>query len=200
MANSGKITSLAELKELAKSFDAEQRIEDILDFLKEEGESIITEAYNTKGFKDQTGNLHDSYVCGVFLNGNLKRSAYVGNEMSSTYREYANSTVGGEVEAKKGREEAQKFLKEYQFSKGRSGGITMVIAAAMFYSTIVERRGYQVLAHVQWRLDEIAKAGISVGKKQITGVRFRTHIKPEYIDAHTIYREEGKGSMSVKHG
>lgn len=183
------------LTEFAKNFDAKALEKWIINSLAEEGGRIIKEAYESRGFKNRTGNLHDSYVSAVFVKGRLQKDTirYVGAEMSSTYREYANSTVGGDVEATKGREEADKFLAKYQFAKERQGGIVLVIAAAMFYSTIVERRGYQVLSQVQWELDRIASRGYNVTK-------YNTHIKPEYIDAHTIYREEGKGSMSVING
>lgn len=183
------------LTEFARNFDAKALEKWIIKSLADEGERIINKAYETRGFTDRTGNLHDSYVSAVFYNGRLQTDTihYVGKEMSSTYREYANSTVGGEVEATRGREEADKFLAKYQFAKGRQGGIVLVIAAAMFYSTIVEKRGYRVLSQVQWELDRIASRGYNVAM-------YNTHIKPEYIDAHTIYREGGKGSMSIKNG
>lgn len=189
------LNSMKALTEFAKNFDAKALKQWIIKSLADEGGRIIREAYESKGFKNRTGNLHDSYVSAVFVNGRLQKDTirYVGAEMSSTYREYANSTVGGEVEATRGREEADKFLAKYQFAEGRQNGIVLVVAAAMFYSTIVERRGYQVLSQVQWELDRIASRGYNVAK-------YNTHIKPEYIDAHTIYREDGKGSMSIKHG
>ena len=189
------INSIKSLTEFAKNFDAKALEQWIIKSLADEGGRIIKEAYESRGFKNRTGNLHDSYVSAVFYKGRLQKDTvrYVGAEMSSTYREYANSTVGGEVEATRGREEADKFLAKYQFAKGRQGGIVLVIAAAMFYSTIVERRGYQVLSQVQWELDRIASRGYNVAM-------YNTHIKSDYIDAHTIYREDGKGSMSIKHG
>lgn len=195
MAGIQHINSMKALIEFAKDFDAKALEQWIINSLAEEGGRIIKEAYESKGFKDRTGNLHDSYVSAVFVKGRLQKDTirYVGAEMSTTYREYANSTVGGEVEATRGREEADKFLAKYQFAKGRQGGIVLVIAAAMFYSTIVERRGYQVLSQVQWELDRIANRGYNVTK-------YNTHIKPEYIDSHTIYREEGTGSMKIING
>lgn len=189
------INSMKALTEFARNFDAKALEKWIINSLAEEGGRIIKEAYESRGFKNRTGNLHDSYVSAVFVKGRLQKDTirYVGTEMSSTYREYTNSTVGGEVEATRGREEADKFLAKYQFTKGRQDGIVLVVAAAMFYSTIVERRGYQVLSQVQWELDRISSRGYNVAK-------YNTHIKPEYIDAHTIYREEGMGSMSVRNG
>lgn len=180
------------LTKFAKNFDGEALKRWIVNSLAEEGGRIINEAYETRGFTNRTGNLHDSYVSAVFVEGKLQKDTirYVGAEMSTTYREYANSTVKGEVEATKGREEANKFLAKYQSSRNKTGGIVLVIAAAMFYSSIVENRGYQVLSQVQWELDRIANRGYSVSK-------FNTHIKPEYITANTIYREDGAGKMKV---
>jgi hypothetical protein len=192
MAGIQHINSMKNLTEFAKNFDAKELEKWIINSLANEGGRIIKEAYESSGFKNRTGNLHDSYVSAVFYNGRLQKDTvrYVGTEMSSTYREYSNSMEGGEVEATKGREEADKFLAKYQFSKGRQGGIVLVIAAAMFYSTIVEKRGYQVLSQVQWELDRIANRGYSVSK-------FNTHIKPEFITTNTIYREEGRGKMQT---
>lgn len=180
------------LTKFAKNFDGEALKRWIVNSLAEEGGRIINEAYETRGFTNRTGNLHDSYVSAVFVEGKLQKDTirYVGAEMSTTYREYANSTVKGEVEATKGREEANKFLAKYQSSRKKTDGIVLVIAAAMFYSSIVEDRGYKVLSQVQWELDRIASRGYSVSK-------FNTHIKPEYITANTIYREDGAGKMKV---
>lgn len=186
------------LTKFAKNFDGEALKRWIVNSLAEEGGRIINEAYETRGFTNRTGNLHDSYVSAVFVEGKLQKDTirYVGAEMSTTYREYANSTVKGEVEATKGREEANKFLAKYQNSRKKTDGIVLVIAAAMFYSHILDsgvgklRRKYQVLSQVQWELDRIASRGYSVSK-------FNTHIKPEYITANTIYREDGAGKMKV---
>jgi hypothetical protein len=109
--------------------------------------------------------------------------------MSSTSRKYPNSEVGGEIEATKGREEAKKFLQRMQFGH-QPKGITLVVAAAMFYSNIVEEHGYRVLSSVSADLERLKSGGYSIRQ-------YQTHIKPEYITTNTIYREGGQGSMQI---
>lgn len=170
-------------------FNAEKLEEWIVKSLADEGERIITKAYNERGFTNRTGNLHDSYVSAVFYKGQLQGEnskfgntmRFVGDEMSSTTREYQKSEVG--------REEAKKFLQRMQFGH-QPKGITLVVAAAMFYSNIVEKRGYRVLSSVSADLERLKSGGYSIRQ-------YQTHIKPEYITTHTIYREGGQGSMQI---
>lgn len=172
-------------------FNAKKLEEWIVNSLTDEGERIITKAYNEKGFTNRTGNLHDSYVSAVFYKGRLRSDTirFVGAEMSSLSREYSDSGVGGETEATTGREEAKKFLQRMQFGH-QPKGITLVVAAAMFYSTIVEKRGYRVLSSVSADLEKLKRGGYNIRQ-------YQTHIKPEYITTNTIYREGGQGSMQI---
>jgi hypothetical protein len=189
--------SMKNLVHNAGYFNAEKLEEWIVKSLADEGERIIKKAYDEKGFTNRTGNLHDSYVSAVFYKGRLQGEnskfgntiRFVGDEMSSTSRKYPNSEVGGETEATKGREEAKKFLQRMQFGH-QPKGITLVVAAAMFYSNIVEELGYRVLSSVSADLEKLKSGGYNIRQ-------YQTHIKPEYITTHTIYREGGKGSMKI---
>ena len=195
------LNSLRNLKQFAGEFNADRLAMQIVNSLAIEGKRIIDDAYETKTFKDRTGNLRDSYVSAVFFKGRLRKDTirYIGDDviagdadrssLSDTYREYGNSYIGGEVEATTGREEAEKFLNKLQFSS-RPSGISLVVAAAMFYSSILEGRGYRVISHVNYEFDRIKQRGYKVDL-------YNTAIKPEYITSRTIYREDGAGPMKV---
>lgn len=171
--------------------------QDIIDYLTREGKRIIELAYASRGFENRTGNLHDSYVSAVFDNGHLVKNSvrYLsGEELSKKDMgkgiEYENSYIGGETEYKTGREEAEAFLHKWQFSKGRPGGIQLVVAAAMFYSGIVESHGYSVLANIDLDMQNLARQNLS-------GTKYLSHIKLDEITEPSIYREDGKGRMQV---
>lgn len=186
-----KIRTLAELRAFADKFNSVDVEQAVIDQLTNEGQRIIYEAYQTSTFKNRSYNLHDSYVSAVFYKGTLlsKTIRYVGPESSKWKREYSNSMVGGEYEAKSGREEALKFLQKVQFGH-QPKGLTLIVAAAMFYSSILEGHGYKVLSHVDYELEQLKKGGLNVQK-------YRAHIKPKYIETNTIYREDGHGSMKI---
>lgn len=187
------LNSLRNLKQFAGEFNADRLAMQIVKSLALEGKRIIDDAYETKTFKDRTGNLRDSYVSAVFYKGMLVKDSvhFVGDEVaiSDTYRTYKDSEVGGEEEGTKGRQEAQKFLGKLQFSL-RPSGITLIIAAAMFYSSLVEGRGFRVISHVSYELDEIKRRGYNVDL-------FNTAISEDYITTRTIYREGGVGRMQI---
>lgn len=187
------LNSLRNLKQFAGEFNADRLAMQIVKSLAIEGKRIIDDAYETKTFKDRTGNLRDSYVSAVFYKGRLVEDSvhFVGDEVaiSDTYRTYKDSEVGGEEEGTKGRQEAQKFLGKLQFSS-RPSGITLIIAAAMFYSSLVEGRGFRVISHVSYELDEIKRRGYKVDL-------FNTAISEDYITTRTIYREGGVGRMQI---
>lgn len=169
------INSMKALTEFARNFDAKKLEEWIVKSLAKEGQRIIEDAYKTKSYTTRTGNLRDSYVSAVFFKGRLRKD---------TIR-----YIGGEVEATTGRQEAEKFLNKLQFSS-RPSGISLVVAAAMFYSSILEGRGYRVISHVNYEFDRIKQRGYKVDL-------YNTAIKPEYITSRTIYREDGAGPMKV---
>jgi hypothetical protein len=127
----------------------------------------------------------------VFYKGRLlsKTICFVEPELSQWKREYKNSMVGGEYEAKSGREEAKKFLQQVQFGH-QPKGLTLIVTAAMFYSSILEGHKYKVLSQVDYELEQLKKGGLNVQK-------YCAHIKPKYIETNTIYRDDGHGSMKI---
>lgn len=152
------LNSLSNLKNFAKFFISENPTHKVLLSLANKGEDIINEAYRRRDWFDVTGNLHDSFVSAVFLNGKLERDTirYVGTEDAIKSKKIDGQNVYG-------RDEANRFMIDYERSLKGSTGITLVIAAAMYYSSILENRGYRVISHVSYMLDEIKRKGISIG-------------------------------------
>lgn len=171
--------------------------EDAINTLANLGGKIIKMAYLSSTYQDQTGNLRDSYVSAVFSDRKLVedsvRFANYG-ELSVISREYA-LTASGDPEMRTGREEAELFLSEWRRSKGKPKGIVLVVAAAMFYSGILEegkkfRQKYKVITHVTAELDSIIAQGF-------TTIKYRAHIDPKYISEPSILREGGMGRMQI---
>lgn len=157
------------------------------------GGRIIKLAYLSRTFTDRTFNLRDSYVSAVFKNGRLVEGTkhYVGEPKSKTSLEYDDLSTG-DPEMTTGREEADKFISKWSFSSGRPGGITLVVAATMFYSGILEsdRYGYLVISHIQDELEALARNGY-------TTMKYKAHIDSGYITEPSIFREGGKGRMEI---
>lgn len=167
--------------------------QDMIMSLADIGEKIIKMAYVTKTFTDRTFNLRDSYVSAVFNKGRLVEGTkrHVGEPKSETALEY-DDLATGDPEMTTGREEADKFIAKWSFSSGRPSGITLVVAAAMFYSGILEsdRYKYLVISHIQDELDALARNGY-------TTMKYKAHIDSGYITEPSIFREGGKGRMEI---
>ena len=191
MARKMHINSLRNLVQYRNAIRPDLVEDDLINALAREGQRIINLAYLSRGFKDRTYNLHDSYVSAVFKNGVwLKNTTrYVGEEKAEFALEYGE-LASGDPEMGTGRDEANKFLAKLQFSPGRPNSIALVIGAAMFYSGIVESRGYSVLANVETDLEELSKRGLK-------GVKYLAHIDLDYASPPAIYREGGTGRMEI---
>ena len=189
--NKLKIDSLKNLRYFQSRIKPTLVKDEIIEGLAREGARIVKEAYLTSTFTNRTYNLYNSYVSAVFYNGRLIKSSvnYAGPETTAPAVEYAE-TASGDPEMTNGREEANKFLAKLQFSKGRPGGIQLVIAAAMFYSGIVESHGYSVLKNVEFELDELRK-------KRFNASKYLSHISLDKITQSSIYREDGSGRMEI---
>lgn len=112
-----------------------------------DGKKIIDKAFSMADFrKDKTQNLHDSYGCAVYYNGQLIES--------SKYILTSRATMGvynyNEDELQYGRNEIQAFFKSY---KAVPKGFELVTAVAMFYGEILsnasggQKRKYKVIAN-----------------------------------------------------
>jgi hypothetical protein len=157
----------------------------ILEFVKyltEVGERAIKRAYNSKEYKNRTYNLRDSYASAVYVNGVLYRDTirYVGEEMS-TIDQAINAVYSGRGHGETfpdrrgerhrfgdqvtiwGREEVDRFLADY---KPERRGIELVVVAAMWYASILEKgtigRKYRVISGA---IDTLVQAKSEIGGK-----------------------------------
>ena len=172
--------------------------EDMIESLANIGGKIINLAYRSSTFRDRTYNLRDSYVSAVFKNGHFVKGTdrYVTGEKigspSNISLEY-DYLASGDPEMATGREEAKKFIAKWGFSRGRPGGIVLVVAATMFYSGIVEAHKYWVISHINDELEALAKNGY-------TTMKYKAHIDAGWIEEPSIYREGGTGRMEIING
>lgn len=119
----------------------------LIDILQNEGQRIINECVEERGYTHQTKNLYDSYGYGVYDGGVLKRSGFLSATPSATVgKKWYNETLHG-------REEIQTFLSEY---KPKSNGLSLLIAAAMPYGKVLEGRKYQVISMAYNKLQSLA--------------------------------------------
>lgn len=178
-------------RDMINKVSPEKLEQDIIQSLSEYGKRLVKLAYLSSTFKDRTYNLHDSYVCAVFNKGRLVKGAvhYAGPAKSGTSLEY-DMTASGDPEQKTGREEAALFLSKWSFAPGRPQGITLVIAATMFYSGILESRGYAVISQITDELEVLSRLGIDT-------MKYKAHIDEEFISEPSIFREGGMGRMEI---
>lgn len=162
------LNSLRNITDIRKMIKPEAVSESLIQALANKGEDLINKAYQQRGWENRTWNLHDSYVSAVFVNGRLRddtiRFVDNGREMSR-YAVDVGSTGTASVDLgaiqTNGREEAYEFLKGYRASgRGRQNTIQLVVGAAMFYSGILESKGYAVLANIEWELIDLLHDGI----------------------------------------
>lgn len=186
------INSLRNLKSFKNMIKVDELREDTIQTLANLGGRIIKMAYASRGFTNRTGNLHDSYVSAVFKNGAYVKGTarYLDPTMSDGIAREYDSWASGDPEMRTGREEADNFIAKWGFSKGRSKGITLVVAASMFYSGIVESRGYSVISHITAEMNSLVSHGFN------TAI-YKAHIDPAYISAPSILREGGMGRMQI---
>lgn len=183
--------------------------------LAQEGERIIVDAYNRKGWQNRTYNLHDSYGSAVYRDGVLLRHTirFVGNPMESydTHNETKTMGVyGGErIRVLRG----SSWTQHYKFDGGSrlenedmlilhgrdevnaffssyqpktKKGLELVVIAAMYYAGMVERK-YQVISNAVTGLQRIA----------------RTFGKDSKVEAYKmdVWRNEGaigRGAFTIK--
>lgn len=132
---------------------------DIVRALKPIGKRALLEAYRTghtdaprptvehfkfgpKGrfgnkWRHKLGNLHDSFVSGVFVDGVLVRSSV----------QYLDNPISQKVDkrtGKKGRQTALEYLQRMSFGK-KNGEVVLVVAAAMFYTRWLEKSGIYIV-------------------------------------------------------
>lgn len=143
---------------------ADDIFDEILDTLDKEGERILQECVDERDYTHRTMNLHDSYGYGVYLKGTLKRYGFLTSAPKATQSNHEWY----------GRDEIESFLfKTYQ----PTGGIDMVVVAAMPYATNLEygigiRKKYRVITMSYQKLKALAsKIGCGTVQQVISGTR-----------------------------
>jgi hypothetical protein len=95
---------------------------------------LVSAAYTTKTFQEETGNLADSIGAAVYRNGVLL-------EDTIAYREPRASSPAAwypkKGDYRSGHEEMIKYFRNY---KPRTKGLTIVLVAAMPYAEVLEQR------------------------------------------------------------
>lgn len=134
---------------------SEAIIRNLIKSLANDGERVIKAAYESRNWKNRLNNLQDSYVSAVFYNGKLQKETvrYVNDEpQSKRGRDYGwiSDNVGDMYLT--GRGEAANFLASYQLRHNFEKGIRLVVVAAMFYASLLENKGYQVLSQIDYQL------------------------------------------------
>jgi hypothetical protein len=79
------------------------------------------------------------------------------------------------IDIENGRKEAENFLSSYSRTH-KTHGVRLVVAAAMFYSGILEAKGYQVLSTIQADLENLSRDGLIVADSKVT------FTSQEYVD------------------
>lgn len=154
--------------------------------LADEGERIILDAYNRKGFNNRTYNLHDSYGSAVYRNGVLLRHTirFVGQPMENynekNERKSMGSYSGERTRALRGSSWSQhkafggaERLEQddelilhgrdevnaffSNYKPKSKDGLELVLIAAMYYAGMVERK-YQVISNAVTGLQRIARS------------------------------------------
>lgn len=132
----------------------DKQVEEWIKQLTIEGEKVIKNAYEARGFQNRTYNLHDSYGSAVYQDGRLLKHTirYVGSAVAT--KGVKKRSISGEAELK-GREEVDKFFSEYKPTTTK--GLELIVIAAMYYAGFVEGKNYHVIANAETGLQNIAK-------------------------------------------
>ena len=168
------INSLKNLKNFSKWFSKDVLTKTLVDSLLEEGKKIIRKAYESRDWKNKTGNLHDSYVAVVINNGVPVKYAKFNKMAQSVVGNF--ETKGGDGFSLSGSQEVDNFVKSYASRYGgNQRGVRLVVAAVMYYASILEagnaplKHKYKVISHVRGDLNEIKKRGIPIKTNYFKG-------------------------------
>lgn len=100
---------------------------------------LVEEAYKTKTFEEQTGNLADSFGAAVYYDGVLVKDGIQYLEPTATKpRQWTSGDF------RSGHDEMIKYFQNY---KPRKKGFTIVLVAAMPYAPILEGGGGYGIRH-----------------------------------------------------
>ncbi len=122
------------------------RISELVKLLSREGQRIVDNQLQNKGYTHRTHNLHDSYGWGVYVDKKLVASGFPAVKAEKG-RKWYGETI-------KGREAITDFL---QNKYKAHDGIDLVVAVAMPYGEIVEDKyKYEVIATARNDVKQLA--------------------------------------------
>lgn len=144
-------------------------IQKLINELTLDGERALHYAYEQRGFKNKLFNLYDSYGSAVYYGGRLLKETvrylsateqskeakmyWLGASKSNTKDWRGNTILKGDDIEMRGRDEIMDFFTEYKPSNlGVSSGLQLVVVAAMYYATYLEKgvgkaqRKYKVIS------------------------------------------------------
>lgn len=183
MARKVVIKSIPNLLQYRSRFNPEAVEKDFVESLAEEGRRIIMLAYASRGFKDRTKNLKDSYVSAVFKDGELIRDSIRFLNRDPGNQDATRAHTSGLW----GREEAMYFLEDVKDRQPKEG-YSLVIGVGMFYGSILEKKwGYRVLANAYTELEALKAHGIKSRK-------YLTYYSADSEEKTYIYRVDSKRS------
>lgn len=132
----------------------------LINNLARRGQQIATSAMASRGYTNRTNNLSDSYVWGVYLNGEPVRYGTAQNKTASTPRAwYGEKLYGNSV--------GLDFIKSFKPPSAK--GVALVVAAVMPYGEVLEnggasngsfryQRAYRVIATAKSDLKMLTKS------------------------------------------
>lgn len=134
----------------------EQAVKETVKEMEAEGRRILKECVEERDYQHQTKNLYDSYGYGIYREGRLVKSGFLGAARAKISKKWYGETI-------QGRSEIQAFL-QGEYKPGE--GLELVIAAAMPYAEVLEtgsglHRKYKV---VSMSYDKLADICPSFGK------------------------------------
>lgn len=100
---------------------------------------LVEEAYKTKTFEEQTGNLADSFGAAVYYDGDLVKDGIQYLEPKAT-----EPRMWKRGDYRSGHEEMIQYFRNY---KPRKKGFTIVLIAAMPYAPVLEGGGGYGIRH-----------------------------------------------------
>lgn len=91
----------------------------------------MRECYDERGFENRSFNLYDSYGYAVYVDGSVRAQGFLSQSAASEGKKWYGNTVEGSSAI------SEFFNVKYK----SSGGIELVIAAAMPYAQVLENGG-----------------------------------------------------------
>lgn len=105
--------------------------ETVLNALEKIALLILEEVKEQEGFNNVTFNLEDSFGCGIYHKGILRKIVYANDTPEATV-----SRKRGDLEFW-GRSEAERFFKSYKFENG-ADDFNIVVAGVMYYAKYLQ--------------------------------------------------------------